>query len=459
MNPGTDSNALYAQALACHRAGQWGEAQQGYRAVLAVQPRHAPAWHQLGCLALAAGQAETAQQCLTRAVMLDGAQPTAHNNLGEAYRALGDLPAAVRCYQRAAELAPGYVAARVNLGVTYLALGQRDEAHRAASEASQLPRTTPEEHCAHATQMLRVGHWTEGWQEHEWRLDLPGTPAVPSKAPTWQGQSLQGRTLVVYSEQGLGDTLQMVRYAPLLRDQGAQVILAVQPELVPLLSKAELGVVVSRDAPWPAHDFHAALFSLPYLLHTTLENVPAEVPYLRACPRLAETWRQRLQPHAGLRVGLHWQGNPAFLFDRWRSIPFSAFAPLGSIAGIRLIPLQQGPAREQIKAWAEPTPLIDLGPDMDQAAGAFMDTAAVIEQLDLVITSDTATAHLSGALGCPVWMATSAMADWRWMLNRADSPWYPTMRLFRQQRIGEWSDVFQQMAGQLADWSARSPNA
>jgi hypothetical protein len=203
--------------------------------------------------------------------------------------------------------------------------------------------------------------------------------------------------------------------------------------------------------PPPEFDLHVPLLSLPRLLGTTLESVPADGPYLDADPDLVETWRHRLGAYPGLKIGIAWQGNPKFRLDWVRSIPLAQFAPLADVPGVHLLSLQKGAGREQLAAPERRFPVTDLGGQMDETTGAFMDTAAVMKNLDLVITSDTSIAHLAGALGVPVWVALNAVPDWRWLLNRDDSPWYPTMRLFRQTRPGHWEDVFHRMAEVLRE--------
>jgi hypothetical protein len=204
----------------------------------------------------------------------------------------------------------------------------------------------------------------------------------------------------------------------------------------------------------PAFDVHAPLLSLPRILNTTLETIPATVPYLEPKPELLKQWHRKLDQLDGFKIGIAWQGNPTFRSDRFRSVPLRSFAPLAEIPGVRLISLQKGFGSEQLAEVRELFPVIDLGNDLDAQTGPFMDTAAVMKNLDLVITSDSATPHLAGALGVPVWMATPFAPDWRWLLERSDNPWYPTMRLFRQKETGNWESVFQEIGTALREWCA-----
>jgi hypothetical protein len=253
--------------------------------------------------------------------------------------------------------------------------------------------------------------------------------------------------MLVYSEQGIGDTIQFVRYAPLLARRGARVILQCQPELKPLFQSLEgVDCVLSTSEALPPFDVQAPLLSLPLALGTTLESIPAQVPYLKADPALAEAWRAKLAP-AGrcLKVGLAWAGNPKHRNDRNRSMPLSVLAPLAGVGGVRFYSLQKGDAAGQAKG---PPPGMDLV-DLTQELNDFADTAAFVANLDLVISVDTAAVHLAGAMAKPVWTLLPFFSDWRWLLDREDSPWYPTMRLFRQRTRGEWGGVVERVVKEL----------
>jgi hypothetical protein len=228
------------------------------------------------------------------------------------------------------------------------------------------------------------------------------------------------------------------------------VILQCQPTLRPILANSfgPENVVVQGEA-LPHFDVYAPLLSVPGILETSVASVPGEVPYLNPDGALVESWRAKLAGAPGLKVGIAWQGNPAVSFDRWRSIPLAHFAPLAKVEGVTLISLQKGPGTEQLKQAACKFPVLDFGDILDESSGAFMDTAAIMTQLDLVISSDTAVPHLAGALNVPVWVALPLVPDWRWLLQRQDSPWYPTMRLFRQSELNNWEKVFKRLAAEL----------
>jgi hypothetical protein len=277
----------------------------------------------------------------------------------------------------------------------------------------------------------------------------------------WDGADLGGRTILLHAEQGLGDTIQFMRYVPLVKERNAHVIVECPQSLVPLLTGFPgCDRLVANGTALPTFDVHSPLLSLPRILHTVLETIPAAIPYLSGvrCPvsgvrRWAGFDTGHRTPDTGLTVGIAWQGAPGFRNDRQRSIPLKQFAPLARVEGVRLVSLQKGPGTEQLsdnrQLATDNFHVAVLGEYIDETAGAFMETAAVMCRLDLVITSDTSIAHLAGALGVAVWVALPFVPDWRWLLDRPDSPWYPTMRLFRQKRYGDWPGVFENMAQEL----------
>jgi hypothetical protein len=251
-------------------------------------------------------------------------------------------------------------------------------------------------------------------------------------------------------EQGLGDMLQFLRYAPLVKRRGGTVLVECPGFLIPLFSRCPgIDRLIAEGAERPAFDIHVPLLSLPRLLGTTLATIPAEVPYLFADPDLVEHWGRKLNTIQGFKIGIVWQGNPHHGWDRHRSFPLAQLAPLAQVDGVQLFSLQKGAGVEQLRARAGRFPVIELATELDATGGGFMETAAIMKNLDLVITCDTATAHLAGALGVPVWVALAAIVDWRWMFQRDDSPWYPTLRLFRQTELGNWPPVFERMADEV----------
>jgi hypothetical protein len=252
----------------------------------------------------------------------------------------------------------------------------------------------------------------------------------------------------------------MVRYAPLIQQRGGRVVVACRPALHPLLARTPgIDALAAPDAALPAFDVYASLMSLPRLFGTTLETIPNRFPYLDANPALVRRWRQRLGTDDAVRIGVAWQGNPKFPNDRRRSFRLAELERLARVEGVRLYSLQKGPGTEQLDEAAGRFPIVDLGPELDEHSGAFMDTAAVLSSLDVVICPDTALGHLAGGLGVRVWIALGIASEWRWLQAREDSPWYPSARLFRQTQAGRWTDVFERMAAEVQALVRQGPRA
>jgi tetratricopeptide (TPR) repeat protein len=381
-----------------------------------LKPKMAHAHYVLGATIRRQGRLVEAEECLRRALQLHPRHADAYSQLGNALAQQGKLDEALECYDRTLELKPDY----------------------------------PETHSNRAIVWLMQGDLERGWSEFEWRWKRKDAATARFFQPRWDGSPLEGRTVLLFVEQGLGDTLNFIRYAPLVKQRGGTVIAECQPALLPLLRGFPgVDVLLPQGAPVPGFDVQAPFMSLPGIFQTRLDSIPAEIPYLFADPGLSEHWHNELEKTPGFKIGIAWQGDPRHKWDRFRSLPLSEFAPLAQLDGARLFSLQKGLGTEQVAAFSEQYPLIDLNERLDVTSGAFMDTAAVMRNLDLVITSDTATAHLAGALGVPVWVVLSFAPDWRWLMDRADSPWYPTMRLFRQSQLGRWDDVFAHVADEV----------
>jgi hypothetical protein len=295
------------------------------------------------------------------------------------------------------------------------------------------------------------GDFERGWQENEARWQCKDFNPRNFKPPRWDGGSLEGRRILLHAEQGFGDTFQFVRYARLVKEErGGRVILWCPRPLAPLMNQCPyLDKVTIEGEKLPEFDCHLPLLSSPKLFGTTLATVPCQTPYLYAKPDLIQSWREELSYIQAFRIGINWQGNPRYRGDRHRSIPLEQFAPLAKVPGVRLVSLQKGLGTEQIDKVAGKLSVTTLGAHRDEAAGAFMDTAAVLMNLDLIVSSDTSLVHLAGGLGVPIWIALPWAADWRWLLQREDVPWYPTMRLFRQREPGDWTEVFTRIANEL----------
>jgi len=452
----TTNHEAFQQAVRHHQAGRLAAAEQVYRQILTVEPGHAGALHLLGVIAFQSGRHDMALECIGRAIAIDPRQATFHCNLGEVHRAQGQVKLAQSCYEAALKLDPNLAAAHNNLG---LALQTQAEFSAASAQFQEAIRIQPEYVDAHynlSRVLLLQGDYERGWREYDWRLRIPGHPHQNLTVPHWNGRPIDRGTLFVYAEQGLGDTLQFIRYIPLVKERTANVVVQVSARLIPLLTQSGYGHLLPEGSPLPSCAAQTSMLSLPALWGTTAATIPAGVPYLSAKPDLIASWRTALAGVAGLKVGIAWQGNRAFYSDRFRSIPLAEYLPLAAVPGVRLISLQKTDGVDQIEPVADRFNFVPLGAELDTTSGTFMDTAALMMNLDLVITSDTAIAHLAGGLGVPVWVALSVAPDWRFLLERSDSPWYPTMRLFRQTRFNQWSDVFQRIAAALASYGQDS---
>jgi Flp pilus assembly protein TadD len=501
-------DAFFRQGQQFHMAGRLAEAEQIYRQVIVAMPRHADALHALGALALQAGRPAVADTLLLQAIGLkpaaefqltrahallalnrpeDAAQTArlvlrthpqnagAHQLLGHALSDSSQPEQAIEAYRAAHRLQPALPDIRNNLG---MALRQANRLAEAEQELRQAPpepealvnlSSVQKERGAFADAeatlrralqiapdnavlrynwsllMLLLGRTSEAWDGWEQRFRAGAVPTRTFPQPRWHGAPLGDRTLLIHSEQGLGDVIQFVRYLPALRDPtiGGNIVFEAPPRLIRLLSSnPALPPMILADAAAKMHiDTVVPLLSLP--VRTTL--LPVQPPYLFAEPDRVAAWKARIGDQ-GFRVGINWQGFSGRFEDRGRSFPLAIFQPLAEVPGVRLISLQKGEGEEQIAAAGFPLETFD---GLDAGPDAFLDTAAVMNALNLIITSDTSIAHLAGALGCPVWVALRSVPDWRWMLDRIDSPWYPTMRLFRQNCDGDWGSVFAAMAQAL----------
>jgi tetratricopeptide (TPR) repeat protein len=447
LQPG-DAEALYNLGNVLRQLDRTDEAVARYQKSLQVQPGRADAYNNLGLALIQSRRFGEAAVLLRQGVRLRPEMASGHNNLGLALTDLGRFGEAEVCFHEALRLQSGYVDAHNNLGIAYRKQGRLDEALACFQVALWLDPRSVGAHFNRALTLLQQGNLAEGWAEYEWRWQFEHMTPPSFAEPRWDGTPLAGRTILLTTEQGLGDTIQFIRYAPLLQRQGAQVVVECPAALVPLLRTcAGIDRLLARGEPLLAFDTWAPLLSLPGLLGTTLNTIPAEVPYLHAEPARVEAWRQRLAEERGFKVGVVWQGARKYPDDHWRSVPLARFAPLAAVEGVRLVSLQKGPGTEQLRTVR--FPIAELTPELDAEGGAFLDTAPVMKNVDLLVMSDTSVTHLAGALGVPVWLATSAAPDWRWLSAREDSPWYPTFRLFRQTRLGDWTDVFERLAAEL----------
>ena len=425
------ADAHYNLGRALQDQGQADQAAACYRRALQLKPDYAEAYNNLGNVWNEQGKLDQAIACYHRALQLKPDFAQAHNNLGNALKGQGKPDQALAHYQRALQLQPDFAEACNNLGAAFRELGKLAEAVASYRQALQLKPDYAEAHANLATAWLLAGDWRQGWPEYQWRWRTKDCTPRHFPQPVWDGATLAGKTILLYAEQGLGDTIQFVRYAPLVKQFGGTVVLECQPPLRGLLEGSPgIDRLIGRGDDLPPFDVHASLLSLPGILQTTLQTIPAKIPYLSSRAPLVQQWRNRLHELDGFKIGISWQGNPNFGGDRLRSIPLRCFAPLAGIAGVRLLSLQKAAGSEQVAEVRDLFPVLDLAGELDRQTGPFLDTAAVMQNLDLVIASDSAAVHLAGALGVPVWVALPLAPDWRWLLDRDDSPWYPTMRSF-----------------------------
>jgi tetratricopeptide (TPR) repeat protein len=394
-------------------------------------------------------RAEDALRCFERALALSE-EAAAYNGRGSVLLDLQRPHEALACFERALELKPDFANAHNNRGIALSQTMQFEPGLACLERACALEPDSRDYQLNAAHAYLQLGRFEQGWQRYECRPKqgcVADADAWPQ--PRWLGQQdIAGKTLLLQAEQGLGDSIQFSRYARCLQARGADVVLSVPARLLRLLRRVDPAVrCVAETEPPPAFDFHCRLLSLPLALQTTLQTIPAAVPYLSAEPQRVALWQQRLGGE-GLRIGVNWQGRPSRM-DLGRSFPPGCLEPIASIAGVRLISLQKHDGTEQMHALPGDMRIEVLEQPFDEGPDAFVDTAAIMRCLDLVITSDTSVAHLAGALGVPTWVALQQVPDWRWLLHRADSPWYPQMRLFRQSQRGDWSGVFAAMRAAL----------
>jgi tetratricopeptide (TPR) repeat protein len=454
LDPSTAAEAYndLGNALADH--AQWARAIDAYQQALAIKPDSPDVLNNLGMVHLQLGQVDQAIACHRRAVSLAPDIWRSHCYFADALAAKDQFEEALGSYDRALSLAPDNHEIHNNLGNALLQLGRLDEAVAAYRRSLQLRRDILSTHTNLAHALLTQGKLAEGWRELEtrWRIGRdPATGKLP--ADIWDGtQDLKNRTVLLHTEQGFGDTIQFIRYLPMLAERGARVIVECLPPLKRLLEimPGVEQVVIRGDPSHPA-DFHAMLLSLPANFGITIDMVPARVPYLRAPESLRQQWSHRVaaggKSHQ-LNVGLAWAGNPRQKNDRNRSMPLAMLAPLLDLAHVRFYSLQTGDAADQMREL--PPTVRERITDHTSEICDFADTAALIQQLDLVISVDTSVAHLAGALGKPTWTLLTHTADWRWLTERGDSPWYPTMRLFRQTTRGDWPDVIRRVRAALA---------
>jgi len=444
-----ETDVLINLGILLYETGDTKGAAESFRRVLEQNANHVSALLNLGTILLDAGELTQAEWLLRRSLEIEPNQPNALCNLGRLYLVLGDHTLAIEYLKKALVIEPTHAGALCNLAVVLGVLGE-------TASSENCYRTALERHPDHAEaryylglSQLAQGDFAEGWLncEARWETAKRRREKRQFEQPQWKGEDIRGARILVFSDQGLGDALQFARYIPLLAERGATVYFEVQPGVQRLLQslKGAERVLVRGDA-LPEFEWQCPLLSLPLGFHTELHNIPATVPYLIAPEVAKQAWSERMPP-GQVRVGVAWSGNPKHARERHRTVPVEFLAELSQITGTVFYSLQKGPGTAQLERLGSKSKIINL--DKDQKD--FADTAAIVANLDLVITSDTSVPHLVGGMGKPVWILLNSDPDWRWLRGRDDSPWYPTARLFRQSAPGRWDDVVSRVADELRD--------
>lgn len=475
------AQARFQQAWALHQGGQLAQALQLYEQVIQAQPRHFDALHLAGVISLQLGHADKAVDLITRAlkidrdsvsalnnrgaaymelrqydlallnynkaISLDPKAPKSYNNRGNTLGKLNRLEEALQDFDKAIELDPSYFSAYNNRATVLSDLLRYDEARASLNKAIELNPDSVDAHWNLGMLLLRLGEFGQGWLESEWRLKRPQALGLKDSyaAPMWTGaEPLTGKTVLVCSEQGLGDTIQFCRYAPLLAGMGARVVFEVQPALMDLLRHLPSVELIAQGSEPPAYDLYCPLMSLPMLLKTDLGNMPPPPDVIRVEPAQLAHWQGLLGEKRKPRVGLVWSGNASHVDDYKRSIPLQTFVSILD-DDIEWISLHKDVrASDQAVLSAHPT-IRHFGAEQK----VFTDAAAICEELDVVIAVDTSLAHLAATMGKPTWMLLARSADWRWLQARQDNPWYPSLKLYRQSTPGHWDDVLQAVRADL----------
>jgi len=434
---------------ALYESGLIEEAVISCEMALAINPNASEAWNNLSIAQWALGQHQDAIKSCNKAILLRPDYAEAYNNLGNYLSDLSRYDEAIDAYTNAIKLNPRFSQAHVGKGRTYNDTGQILEAIDEYQQAILLDPMNADAHFNLSWSLLLLGDFEKGWPEYEWRLRLKEKDRLREySAPRWDGSPLNGRTLFLQAEQGFGDAIQFIRYVPLVKQQDSKVIVECAPELRTLFSdcKSIDRIIPSGETP-PEFDCYLPLASLPLVFKTTLENLPASVPYLKSPGKCLPELISLLEKSGTCkRIGLVWSGNPDFKRNHLRACPLEFYRPLLDIPNTVFFSLQKGEAATDVESLGLAGSITQLADKLH----TFSDTAAALNELDLIIATDTSVPHLAGALGRPVWVLLSSAPDWRWLLEREDSPWYPSMRLFRQPEPGDWGSVIAQVSRALS---------
>jgi hypothetical protein len=434
-------------AAEAHNKGKLDEAAAGYARTVRLNPRFAEAYNNLGVLLRKQGKREASAACYRKALAIKPNTSSFLSNLGNVLRELGQHQAAAASHQKAVKLAPNVPEPIYNLGLVLRDLGHLSEAHSCFARAITLKPDYVDARWDRSLTLLQMGQYEEGFKEYEWRWHLPENANRLADRPRWDGSDLTGKTILIEQEQGMGDMIQFIRYAPFLKQCGAKtVIVECLPPLGRLFSMAAgVDKVVFKGEPLPDFDFYAPIMSLAAYFGTTLETIPSSFPYLGA-PTLHKV-RVPAPRDTLLKVGLTWAGRPTHQNDRNRTTTLDHFLKLTGLPATAFFSLQKGDREKDLQTHGAGALITDLAPQL----GDFADTAAAMGQLDLLISVDTSVVHLAGAVGLECWVLLPFACDWRWLSGRADSPWYPSLRLFRQEKPGDWTELFERVNAALGE--------
>jgi hypothetical protein len=444
---------LFAVAGQYERSGKMQEADRLLNHILAVAPNQPDTLHMSGIVAFRLGRQQEALEKMEKAIEYGIDIALYLRNICEVYRTLNRLDDAVAAARHAASLGPSDPLCLHNLAVIRYERVEIQESIAAAERALMMSPDMAGAHFARAEALLIKGDWEQGWEEYEWRFRIADAARMmpPTDKPQWDGKPFDDGTLLLVADQGFGDVIQFCRYIPWVLDRCPNAVIACSGEMVPVLREfLPENKIFFRWEECPAFKAFIPLSGLPRLHGTRIDHVPVAVPYLHADPARVANWQDRMRrlvPCSYKRIGIVWAGRATHNNDRRRSAKLADFAPLAALPGVALVSLQKGPPADQAGGYFGRAPLINIGAEVRD----YNDTMALLESLDLVITVDTSVGHLAAAMGKPTWILLATSPDWRWLLGRSDTPWYPTVRLFRQTRSRVWSDVFQAVAAALGD--------
>jgi len=428
-------------AFANHKLHNYAEAEKVYLELL-EQYQEPVLYFNLGCLYTDQHQDEKAKECYLKTLELEPNHRSAHNNVANILRTQHKPQEALEHFEFINKHYVDHVNAINGAGACYAALGQHEKAINLFEKSVQLKPMDYHAHTNYGIELLTLGDFEKGWEEYAWRFQRPDLKRN-LEMPEWQGESLEGKRLLIHAEQGAGDTIQFLRFLPHIKTLGAEIVFECHKELYALCyEQTGIDVVIAKGSKLPQCDYHIPLLSLAQIFNTNLDNIPNQVPYLYIPETNTTQWKNFFSAYQQFKVGLVWAGNPAHSNDINRSCQLKDWLPFLALDNIDFFSLQKKFQLEQLQDLPDNIQITNL----DDKLQDYIDTAACISQLDLVITVDTSVAHLAGALGKPVWTLIPFVPDWRWMLNTEKTPWYPTMRLFRQQKIGDWQPVIEKIA-------------